>query len=240
MKTFYSLTIAISLVFVGQSQTFWLNNDSFTDTLYLNDYYEANCMLTNISATSIVIRSSFIVNTIDTTNWVVTYCTYPDCLTQIPETHESDTIKPGEKVLISALSISNTNSTLNSDLIVRLEDLSNPGSIDSVKFNVIGMNKERPGKSENPGSTGVLSASDEANGFNIFPNPISGGSFSIGGIDEITEIHIFNSDGSMVRTLKFDGSPDVGVKDVNLNPGYYFFEAFDRNGHIASRKIIVK
>lgn len=81
-------------------------------------------------------------------------------------------------------------------------------------------------------------AKDEIEGFNLYPNPVSKGKFSIStGENLIKNIELFDINGKMVLSRSVKNKESINIS--NLNSGIYILKV-EENSKNATRKLIIK
>ena len=81
-------------------------------------------------------------------------------------------------------------------------------------------------------------AKDEIEGFNLYPNPVSNGKFSISTVKNlIKNIELYDVMGKMVLSSSVRNEESINIS--NLNSGIYVLKV-EENSKNATRKLIIK
>ena len=235
-KTIQSLLMLLVL-FIGikaYSQSFTLSDSIIEDSLYINGYFDESVKLQNNTTNKMVINYRIVENSIDTANWFILFCTYPECLTYIPEGGITDTIAANEEVLITNLAIEAGIIPKDCSLKIEFFDVSDSTFRDTLEF-IFHASETDKKPVEGPGSVNDL---DNAAQFSVYPNPISN-QFNIEFKDAKYSWKLLDTYGRTIKKSSlYESKEFVEIDSSKLPSGMYMLEINTADGAAYQTRII--
>ena len=170
MKRLIQNVLLMTILMIGlkaHSQSYTLSDSLFEDSLYVNGYYDHSMYLQNNTNNKMVIVWNVIENTLDTANWEILFCFYPECLSNIPSGGTCDTIKPNEEVYMTGLAVSAGTTPKDCNLKIEYYDISNPSRRDTANFIMHASSTDKAPKQE----PDAIADTQIADRLNVYPNP---------------------------------------------------------------------
>jgi len=236
MKNSIQNLLLLSVLFIGikaHSQSFTISDTLIEDSLYVNGYFDEMVTLKNNTSNDMVIKYRIIENSIDTANWVILFCTYPTCLTFIPESGRTDTITANKEVLIANLGIDAGSTPKNCNLKIEFFDVSDSTVRDTLEFVMIASSTDK-----NPMEPSSISDLSSASQFKVYPNPISN-QFSIEFKDADYSWKLVDAFGRTIREADLSESKElVEIDSSNLPSGMYLLGINTADGASYQKRII--
>lgn len=228
------LVLLIMISTQVNAQNFSLSKNQITDSLYINGAFDDGVDLTNTSSNIVIIKYRVIENTIDTANWPVLYCSYPNCHEKIPSEEICDTIKKTQQVKISNFAIfPGANATKDCQLKIELFDMLDSAFRDTITYTFYGSSTDKAL------SIDSYSGAKEGKGVvKLFPNPASSTvqlNFNV----DINSIRFIDLYGREVYS-EIPNRSEIYVDVSEFDRGVYWVLTEDSEGKLYYSKLILE
>ena len=236
MKKTIKNLLLLTILFIGvkaHSQSFTISDTLIEDSLYVNGYYDEMVTLENNTSNNMVIKYRILENTIDTANWVILFCTYPTCLTFIPESGRTDTITANKEVLIASLGIDAGSTPKDCNLKIEFFDVSDSTTRDTLEFVMHASSTDKF-----PAAPSSINNLGNASQFKVYPNPISN-QFSIELKDTEYSWKLVDTYGRIVKeSVQSESKELVEIDSSKLPSGMYMLEINTAVGFAYQKRIV--
>lgn len=236
MKKMIQKLVILAILFIGvkaHSQSYTISDTLVEDSLYVNGYYDEMVTLKNNTSNDMVIEYRILENTIDTANWVILFCTYPTCLTFIPESGRTDTITANKEVLIANLGIDAGSTPKDCNLKIEFFDVSDSTSRDTLEFVMHASSTDKF-----PATPSSINNLGNASQFKVYPNPISN-QFSIELKDTEYSWKLVDTYGRIVKESEQSEPKElVEIDSSKLPSGMYMLEINTAVGVVYQKRIV--
>ncbi|MCB0481687.1 MAG: T9SS type A sorting domain-containing protein [Flavobacteriales bacterium] len=226
--------LSITLSFGGYAQSFTLSDTIIVDSLYINGYSDNGINLMNKTSNKMLIKWRVLINTIDTANWQILYCSYPSCRAYIAPEELCDTIDGGQQIRISNLNIEAGNTPKDCRLTIEYFDLLDSTYRDTATYLFFASSTDK-------GETDDKTSIQEHSGFDyikIYPQPAVRDLF-ISSRLEMKSIRLVDYSGRVF----FEDASSSFESEINVSQfskGLYLLEVKTADGTIKTSKIILQ
>ena len=232
MKKIIIFSILASFAFGSQAQNFTLSKHLVEDSMYVDDYTDAGVDLRNTTNKRLVIKFRTYLNTIDTNNWEVLYCSFPACRSYIAYEEICDTMGANgdldDKVRISNMSIQPKKTPKDCELCIEFFDMMDSTFRDTLCYKYFASKR----------ALGLASNSVQSNS-KIYPNPTQG-SVTVENSIGINSIKIVDLSGKEVLNVKDVNSITYSIDLSALKPGTYVLQVENSDDQWTVEKLIIE